>query len=501
MMEVKLKRPVNGERNLARTGVVGLDDILAGGLTPNRLYLIDGDPGSGKTTLALQFLLEGVKKQETSLYVTLAETSEELHSVAASHGWSLDGLQVLEVLPDADALSADEQITMFHPSEIELGEATQAILKAVEDTKPKRVVIDSLSELRLLSQHSLRYRRQILALKRFFMGRECTVLLLDDRTADASDRQPHSIAHGVITLEQTAPAYGSERRRLNVTKYRGSTFRGGYHDFVISTGGLQVFPRLIAGEYPRCVERRNVESNLRELDALLGGGLAMGTNTLITGPSGVGKSSVAMQYVIAACERGERVSVTQFDESIATITERMAGMGRAIEKYIENGQLLLQQIDPAELSPGQLANLVRDQVENKNVTMVVLDSLNGYMHSMPGEHFLTVQLHELATYLGNRGVTTILVTTQQGFIGTSMASPVDATYLADAVILLRYFEDAGRVRKAISVVKKRTGRHEDTIRELVIDHAGLHVGPPLTDFRGVLTGVPERRRVAEGTHQ
>lgn len=492
-MQVKIKPPVNDAKNLAKIGIPGLDDILGGGLTPNRLYLIDGDPGSGKTTVALQFLMQGADAGETTLYVTLAESAHELVAVAASHGWSLDNINLLEIIPGGDALSTDEQITMFHPSEVELGEATEKILAAVEKYKPKRVVIDSLSELRLLSQHSLRYRRQILALKRFFMGRECTVLLLDDRTADASDRQPYSIAHGVITLEQLTPAYGSERRRMVISKYRGSTFRGGYHDFVIREGGVIVYPRLVAGEYPPRTARHHVESGLKGLDDLLGGGLTAGTSTLVTGPAGAGKSSLAMQYAVAACERGERVAVTLFDESVATLGERMHGMGRPIEKYVQAGLLLITQVDPAEFSPGQLVNTLRDQVEQQGVKLILLDSLNGYMHSMPGENFLTVQLHEMTSYLGHRGVTTILVTTQQGFIGTTMSSPVDATYLADCVVLLRYFEDAGRVRKAVSVVKKRTGKHEDTIRELTIDNQGVRVGEPLTGFRGVLTGVPERR--------
>jgi circadian clock protein KaiC len=493
-MDVKIKRPENNEQNLAKTGVAGLDDILAGGLTPNRLYLVDGNPGSGKTTIALQFLMEGAALGETTLYVTLAESISELTAVAHNHGWSLDNIELLEIIPGDDALSTDEQITMFHPSEVELGEATRAIIGAVERVKPKRVVIDSLSELRLLSQHSLRYRRQILALKKFFMGRDCTTLLLDDRTAELADKQPYSIAHGVITLEQMAPDYGNERRRLRVSKYRGSTFRGGYHDFVIETGGVRVFPRLVAGEYPPRRHRDLVASGLKELDTLLGGGLALGTSTLITGPSGAGKSSLAMQYVLASCERGEKAAVVLFDESVATMAERMAGMGRPIDKWRENGMLTVLQVDPAELSPGQLVNSLRDLVERDGCKIIVLDSLNGYMHAMPGEDFLTVQLHELATYLGQRGVTTILVTTQIGFIGMAMQSPVDATYLADCVVLLRYYEDLGRVRKAVSVVKKRTGYHEDYIRELNISDKGIHVGPPMTDFRGVLTGVPERRR-------
>ncbi|WP_254506830.1 ATPase domain-containing protein [Anatilimnocola floriformis] len=496
-METKIKSPKNEAENLARIGIRGLDDVLAGGLTPNRLYLLDGDPGSGKTTIALQFLMQGVLKGETTLYVTLAETIQELKAVADSHGWNLEGIELLEIIPGGDALSTDDQITMFHPSEVELGEATEKILAAVEKLKPKRVVIDSLSELRLLSQHSLRYRRQILALKRFFMGRECTVMLLDDRTADAADRQPYSIAHGVITLEQLTPEYGSERRRLNISKYRGSSFRGGFHDFVIRQGGIDVFPRLVAGEYPIRMNRVVVPSSLQTLDDLLGGGLTSGTSTLITGPAGSGKSSLAMQYVVAACERGENVAIALFDESVATLVDRMHGMGRSIEKYIDNGQIAVHQIDPAEFSPGQLVHLLREQVEERGVKMIVLDSLNGYMHSMPGENFLTVQLHELTSYFGHRGVTTILVTTQQGMIGPAMRSPVDATYLADCVIMMRYFEDRGRVRKAISVVKKRTGYHEDTIREMSIDSRGLHVGEPLTDFRGVLTGVPERRPIED----
>ncbi len=490
---------IQSSDSFARTGVPGLDEVLAGGLTRNRLYLIDGDPGAGKTTLAIQFLLEGRDRGERGLYVTLAETREELHDVAKSHGWSMEGIDLLEVIAGDESLDPERQVTMFHPSEVELSETTKTILDAVERVRPSRIVIDSLSELRLLAQHSLRYRRQILALKRFFMGRESTVMLLDDRTADAADRQPYSIAHGVIVLDQLAPHYGAERRRLRVTKYRGSRFRGGYHDFIIRGGGLEVFPRLRASKGVGQPVRAALESGRAELDKLLGGGLTRGTSTLIVGPAGSGKSTIVMQYLLAACQRGETAALFLFDESMSTMCDRMRGLCAPVDRFIEDGKLIVQEIDPAELSPGQFAHAVRAAVEASGATLIAIDSLNGYLHAMPGENYLTIQLHELLTFLGQRGVTTLMILTQAGMMGPSMTSPVDVSYLADSVILLRYFEDRGRVRKAVSVVKKRTGAHEDTIRELTMTPRGLTIGPALADFRGVLTGVPVRL-AEEGSH-
>ncbi|VTR95119.1 circadian clock protein : KaiC family protein OS=Asticcacaulis biprosthecum C19 GN=ABI_22470 PE=4 SV=1: KaiC: KaiC [Gemmata massiliana] len=477
---------------LSATGVVGLDNILGGGLTPSRLYLIEGNPGSGKTTLALQYLLEGVRRKEPCLYVTLSETKAELTAVAKSHGWSLEGIEIVELTASEAELEPDNQHTMFQPADVELGQTTKAVLAEVERVKPRRVVIDSLSELRLLAQSSLRYRRQILAFKQFFTGRECTVLLLDDNTSSAGDLQLHSIAHGVISLEHLSPQYGSERRRLRVVKLRGQRFRGGLHDFNIATGGLDVFPRLVASEHVEGRERAMLTGDVPELDRLLGGGIDFGTSTLLVGPAGCGKSSVAINYARAAAARGDRAALFAFDERSETLLHRAAGLGMDLRPQLKNKTLTLQQVDPAELSPGEFAATVRKAVDGADghapAKVVVIDSLNGYLHAMPEEDFLTVQMHELLTYLGHKGVVTFLVLAQHGMIG-SMQAPVDTTYLADTVVLFRYFEAHGEVRQAISVVKKRSGKHERTIRELKLDN-GIRVGEPLKEFRGVLTGTP-----------
>lgn len=474
----------------ASTGIKGLDDILRGGFTPNRLYLIEGVPGSGKTTMAVQFLLAGAARQEPVLYVTLSETESELREVAASHGWSLDGMSIRELVPSEDSLQPDEQYTMFHPSEVELTETTKAILADVERTKPKRVVFDSLSELRLLAGNPLRYRRQILALKQFFSGRNCTVLLLDDLTGNNHDLQVQSIAHGVVRLEQLNPEYGAERRRLLVVKYRGVPFRGGYHDYIIRRGGLDVFPRLVASEHQPPVRNERLPTGLPALDALLGGGIEPGSSTLIVGAPGSGKSSLASQVVVSALEHGHAAAMFVFDESTQTLVSRAAGLGMDLQKHVETGLLLVQQVDPAELSPGEFVDCIRRAVEQQHAAVVVLDSLNGYLNAMPEERFLTIQLHELLTYLGHAGVVTILIGAHQGLIGSQMVSPVDASYLADSVILMRYFELGGEVRQAISVVKKRGGAHERTIREFKMDHRGIQIGEPIRGFRGILTGVP-----------
>lgn len=475
----------------SRTGVPGLDDILNEGFIPHRLYLIDGDPGAGKTTLSLQYLLEGVKSGEKCLYITLSETKEELTASAHSHGWSLDGIEIVELIADEKDLSSDAQVTMYHPSEVELSETTRQILAAVERVNPTRVVFDSLSEMRLLAQNSLRYRRQVLALKQFFVGRQCTVLLLDDRTSDGSDLQLQSIAHGVISLEQLAPIYGGSRRRLRVVKFRGTEFRGGFHDFDIVVGGLVVFPRLVASEHGESYKPGRIESGVTALDSLLGGGPDRGTSTLLIGPAGSGKSTIAVQYAVAAAERGDHSVIFAFDESASTLEARTEGLGIKFNQGRGFGQVLVQQVDPAELSPGEFAFLVREAVEKDHARVIVIDSLNGYMHAMPEERFLTAQLHELLTYLGRQGVTTIMVVAQHGMMGVHMHSPVDTSYLADSVVLLRYFEYAGKVKKAISVVKKRSGAHEESIRELRFDNNGIHLSEPLTRFRGILTGVPE----------
>jgi circadian clock protein KaiC len=477
--------------DLVATGIAGFDDIIAGGFTRNRLYLVEGNPGSGKTTLALQYLLEGARLGERGLYITLSETAEELRAVAESHGWSLDNIDLAELIPSDDSLTPDSQYTMFHPSEVELAETTKVVLAEVERLNPARVVFDSLSEMRLLAQNPLRYRRQILALKQFFTGRQCTVLLLDDRTAEVTDLQLQSIAHGVVSLEQLAPEYGAERRRLCIQKMRGRRYRGGFHDFRIVRGGLSVYPRLIAAEHHEDFEDMLIASNVPELDALVGGGLDRGTSTLIMGPAGVGKSTLALQYALAAASRGEKATLFAFDESIKTIQLRAAGIGMDLDQHIATGRLQVHQVDPAQLSPGEFVQEVRQSVEQDDSRILIIDSLNGYINAMPAERYLLIQLHELFTYLGQQGVTTFLLVAQHGLVGRDMQSPIDASYLADSVILLRYFEARGEVRQAISVMKKRSGKHERTIRELRIDQRGLQVGQPLSVFQGVLSGTPE----------
>jgi circadian clock protein KaiC len=473
------------------TGSAGLDSILEGGFPINRLYLIEGDPGTGKTTLALKFLLAGAAQGEPVLYVTLSETKEELNAVAASHGWSLDKLNIYELIPSEESLKTESQYTIFHPSEVELGETTNAVLEEVERIQPRRVVFDSLSEMRLLARDALRYRRQILALKQYFSGRQCTVLLLDDHTSTAGDLQVQSIAHGVVELEHLALEYGAERRRLRIIKLRGSKYRGGYHDFNIETGGgVVVYPRLIAAEHHQDFKREAITSGVPELDALLGGGLDRGTSTLILGPAGSGKSSIAAQFVAAAAERGEHAASFIFDEGRETYLARAAGLGKDMREQVKAGRMSIQQVDPAELSPGEFAHYVRRAVDRDGARVVVIDSLNGYLQAMPNERFLTVQMHELLTYLNQQGAVTILVMAQHGFMGTNVGTPVDISYLADTVLMLRFFEAAGAVRRAVSVVKKRTGYHENTIREMRMSSDGITVGKPLSEFHGLLTGVP-----------
>lgn len=473
-----------------RTGVPGLDDILNGGLIPDRLYLLEGTPGAGKTTISIRFLQEGVEKGERCLYVTLSESREELIAGAASHGWSMDGIEIVELIASEQELDGEHEVTMYHPAEVELTETVRQILDAVARVNPSRIVLDSLSELRLLAQGSLRYRRQILALKQFFNGRKTTVLLLDDLTSETTDLQLQSIAHGVISLEQLAPVYGTARRRLRVVKFRGTGYRGGYHDFSIEEEGVLVYPRLVAAEHGVPFPRERIESGITALDALLGGGPDRGTSTLLIGPAGTGKSTIAVQYAVAAARRGDHAAIFAFDESIATLEVRTAALGIELNEGLKGGQVRVQQVDPTELSPGEFAHMVRQSVERDGARVVIIDSLNGYLHAMPDEHFLTAQLHELLTYLGRRGVTTLMVAAQHGVVGMNMASPVDTSYLADSVILFRYFEYAGKVKKAISVMKKRSGAHEESIRELRFDGNGIHLSEPLTRFRGILTGVP-----------
>jgi circadian clock protein KaiC len=477
------------QRPLATTGIAGLDDVLNGGLTRNRVYLVQGDPGAGKTTLGLQFLMEGAKLGERGLYVTLSETRSELDAVAESHHWSLDAIEVWEYTA-GDRLENDEESTLFHPSEIELGETTKMILEAVERVKPSRIVIDSLSEIRLLAQNPLRYRRQILGLKHYFAGRDITVLLLDDKGVGSGDMQLMTLAHGVVLLEQLAPIYGAERRRMRISKLRGVKYRGGFHDFTIKTGGITVFPRLIAAEHRQRFEPECMPSGIEGIDALLGGGIDRGTSTLIIGPAGSGKSSAATHYAVAAARRGDNAAIFIFDESQSTLYSRSTAMGMDVARYAAEGKISVQQIDPAEIPPGEFIHLVREQVEQRHIRVLVIDSLNGYLNAMPEEHFLQIQMHELLTYLGQQGVATILVVAQHGLMGSGMQTPVDVSYLADCVILFRFYELAGEIRKAVSVVKKRSGAHEKAIRGLTMGTGGLQVGPPLTEFRGVLSGTP-----------
>ena len=473
------------------TGIPGLDDILGGGLTPDRLYLVEGTPGTGKTTLSLQFLLAGAERGEVGLYVTLSETAAELRDAAASHGWSLDAIHVFELVGDA-GLDPESEQTVLHPSEVELGETTREVMRQVEDLKPARLVFDSLSEMRLLAQNPLRYRRQILALKHFFTNRACTVLMLDDRTADPTDLQLHSIAHGVISLEQIPRDFGAERRRLRVVKMRGIKFRGGFHDFNLDTGGLTVFPRLVAAEHHAGFDPRPVTTGNTGLDALLGGGMVPGTNTLFSGPSGVGKTTTAIRCVLAALERGEAATYYLFDEGIGTMLARSRSLGMDLEPYRDRGQLVLQQIDPAEMSPGDFAQRVRDAVEHADASFIVIDSLNAYLQSMPDERFLLLQMHEMLNYLNQRGVKTILVLGLHGVMGEVRAD-LDLSYLSDGIVLFRYFEAKAQIRTAISVVKSRVSGHERTIRELKLSAAGLQVGDALIDFDGLLTGLPSYR--------
>ena len=471
----------------ASTGVAGLDHILDGGFPSNHLYLVEGTPGSGKTTLGLQFLRRGVEDGEKGLYITLSETAAELKTVAASHGWSLKGVEVFELVTE-EGLSPDSQQSILHPSEVELGETTRGVMAAVQRLQPTRVVFDSLSEMRLLAQNSLRYRRQVLALKSFFAACGCTVLLLDDRSAEHDDLQLHSIAHGVISLEQMVDQYGPERRRLRVIKMRGIRFRGGEHDFSLETGGISVFPRLVAAEHRSVLENSPVSSGTAALDTLLGGGLARGSNTLFSGPSGVGKTTTALACVRAALLRGERAAYYLFDEGLGTLLTRSRALGMNVDDYLDNEQLQILTLDPAEVSPGQFANMVRTAVEEREVQIVVIDSLNAYLQAMSGDKHLLLQMHELLTYLNQRGIVTILILGLHGVLG-DVRTDVDLSYLSDAIVLFRFFEARGSLLKAVSVVKSRTRAHELTIREFRLGANGVEVGQALTDFEGVLSGV------------
>ena len=474
----------------AKTGIWGLDNILSGGFSRGHLYLLEGAPGTGKTTIALQFLLEGMRAGEKCLYITLSETERELRDGAASHGWTLgDGVEVFELLPPESLLDSEQQQSLLYSSDLELGETTKQIFEAVERCRPNRVVLHSLSEIRLLAQSSLRYRRQILAIKHYFAKFNATVMLLDDLTAEVADKTVHSVAHGVLSLEELAPTYGAERRRTRVVKFRGVKFRGGYHDVTITTGGLNVFPRLVASEHRSNFRRCRMSSGIAELDQLLGGGVEAGSSTLVLGPAGTGKSLTAIVFIVSAIARGEQAALFVFDEELGLLFERMKGLGIDLDAMQRSGSLYVEQVDAAELSPGEFAHRVRKRVDEDQIKMVVIDSLNGYQAAMPEENALILHMHELLQYLNRQGTATFMTVAQHGLVG-DMKAPVDVTYLADTVVLLRYFEALGSVRRAISVIKKRTGAHESTMREYRIDGRGLTIGNPLDAFQGILRGVP-----------
>lgn len=473
------------------TGMEGLNDILHGGLPIGHLYLIEGDPGSGKTTLALQFLLAGIHNGERGLYITLAESERELRQVASSHGWAAESLPICEMNPPDDDLKPEAQYTVFHPSEVELSDTVATILRRVDEAHPQRLVFDSLSELRMLARDPLKYRRQILAIKRHLSGRDCTVLLLDDRTAESnSDQQLQSIAHGVIRLEGVDRDYGVRRRRIEIRKLRGSSYREGFHDYTVTTGGISIYPRLIAAEHKPGFEQKPVPSGVQELDDLFNGGIDTGTSTLLTGPAGCGKSTIALRYAVSSAQRGEKAMVFSFDESIGTLTARARGLGMDLTEVLANGTLEIQQIDPAELSPGEFISRIRKLVDKDRLYLLVIDSMNGLLNAMPHEQYLAMQLHELFSYLGQQGIATITTLAQRGIVGAGIHSPIDISYLADTILLFRYFERKGEMRQVLSVVKKRSGPHERTIRELSFSASGISVGKPLREFEGVLSGVP-----------
>ncbi len=472
------------------TGVQGLDDILGGGLPAGQMYLLEGTPGTGKTTVAMQFIRTAILAGERALYVTLSESRQELEASALSHGWAPGELSIAEFIPEEASLNPDQQYTVFHPSEVELATTVQKLTDLIDSQKPKRLVIDSLSELRLLAADTMRYRRQLLALKQFFAGRDTTVLLLDDRSAEGSDLQLQSIAHGVLRLDKVPRSYGVTRRQIEILKLRGSSFREGFHDYTIETGGVRIYPRLVANEHNGDFPEDRVKSGIASLDDMFGGGILRGSATLVIGPTGVGKSTLAMQFACAASERGDRAIIYAFDEVLRTAQQRAEALGMPVRQRIAEGSLAMSQIDPAELSPGEFVWQIRSDVEERDTRVVIIDSLTGFLNAMPGEKDLTLQLHELIAFLNQKGVITFLILTQHGLVGT-MSTEIDVSYLADTVVLLRYFEANGAIRQVVSVLKQRVGRHERTLREFWLDEGGIHVGEPLTQFRGILTGIPD----------
>ncbi len=472
------------------SGCAGLDDVLGGGLPIGHFYLIEGEPGTGKTTLALQFIAEGIKNGEKVLYATLSESADELEAVAKTHGLKVDRSSLLEVRPSEQDLTPEGQYTVFHPAEVELNDRVQTIMGEVDRRRPTRLVIDALSEVRMLAKDPLRYRRQVLSLKEY-APKDCTVILLDDRSSRYADLELHSIVHGVITMGRVAREYGKTMRRIEVTKLRGCAFREGYHDYIIRSGGVSIFPRLIAAEYrDESSDKGVASSGIAELDELAGGGLGRGTSTLLIGPAGCGKTTLAFRFLTSAAERGEKVTAFIFEETVSTLVGRAKGLGMNLDPLIRSGMINLEHIDPAEVSPGEFVDMVRQAVEQEGVRAVLIDSLNGFLQAMPGEQFLALHLHELLTYLNNRGIVTLLILAQMGLVGSSMHTPIDVSYLADNILVLRYFEAHGEVRQAISMMKKRSGGHDRTIRELKFGPGTIRVGAPLTNFHGILSGSP-----------
>ena len=472
------------------TGVPGLNEILHGGLPPGQMYLLEGDPGTGKTTIAMQFIKAGSDLGEKALYITLSEPRAELEGSARSHGWDVKQIPIAEFVPEEASLSPEQQYTVFHPSEVELASTIQKLTEIIDRERPDRLVIDSLSELRLLADNVMRYRRQLLALKQFFAGRDTTVLLLDDRTTDGNDLQLQSIAHGVFRLEKIQRNYGTTRRHIEIVKLRGSAYSEGFHDYNIKYGGVVVYPRLVAADHNSIFSNQEVPSGIEELDTMFGGGIKRGSSTLIIGPTGVGKSTIALQYAVTAAERGDRAIIYTFDEIRRTALDRAVSLGMKVQDQLDRSTLAVNQVDPAELSPGEFISQIRSDVEQHDTRVVVIDSLNGFLNAMPGERDLVLHLHELVAFLNQKGVLTFLVLTQHGLVG-SMQSDLDVSYLSDTVLLLRYFEMEGSIRQVVSVLKQRTGHHERTLRELTFDRGAIRIGKPLSSFRGVLTGVPD----------
>jgi circadian clock protein KaiC len=469
----------------ASTGIAGLDEILEGGLPSGHLYLIEGESGAGKTTLGLQFLLEGQRRGERLLWVTLSETTRELEQIAASHGWTLDGIDICNPARIERALTSEERYSFFSPADVELDEMRNRIFDVIRRDRPARVVFDPFSDVRHLSRDLLRYRREVLALREFLAEQSCTVLLMQELTRGTpGDLQAEALVHGYLTMHQDSPEYGGQRRRLRVHKMRGMRFREGFHDFAIHTGGIEVYPRLVAAEHYEPHAEEAVSSGLGALDTLLGGGVDRGSSLLILGAAGVGKSTIAAQYAVAAAERGEKAAFFIFDE-----TERTR-IGLPLERYVADKTIVIRQIDSAEMSPGQLAHAIMHAVDADGASLIVIDSLSGYLGAMPEERFLSAHLHELLTYLNHRNVVTLLTLAQHGIVGEQVSAPVDISYLADSVLMIRYFEAFGAVRRAISVVKKRSGDHEVHVRELLVSSAGIAVGEPIAEFHGVLTGRP-----------